>query len=573
MTIKYPFERRNVVMNKKIIGPILLSVLVLASCNLTNTKKRKPHSSTGDTSLTTEDSTSSGTSGGSSSSGGTTSSGSSSTSGSSSSSGTSSTSTDPATPVVTSVTLSSHAESVKQGASVTLTATVVGKNNPSKTVTWTTSNSAVATVSNGVVSVKSGASVGATVKITATSTVTPSVSDYCTITVLSSAASESYTILIYMCGADLESSHTTDEYQGFASSDLREILATPNKPSNVNIVVETGGAKKWASNPGTDANFLQRRHVEGSSLVVDQNATKANMGLSSTLQSFLTWGLQTYPADHTGLIMWNHGGAVSGCCFDENYSKDGLLASEMDSAFKNAFSAAGVSGKLDWIGYDCCIMSYADLASINSQYFKYMVSSQELEAGAGWDYDAWLPTLYTNTSVSTETLLTKICTTFVSENGGSSSYNDQCLSVLNLQNFSSFQTQFESFASGLKSSDWSKISSAYSSSLRFANLSDDYYSTIYGYGLADAKDFLSKASSRGYDTTAASNALDAVLTHSSYGGFYTGAKPCGLDLFVPADNSYYAQVAEDEYGTSDTKLSNWRSFVIANGTFYTDSWY
>ena len=160
--MKYPFERRNDVMNKKIIGPILLSVLVLASCNLTNTKKRKPYNpTTGDTSLTTEDSTSSGTSGGSSSSGGTTSSGSSSTSGSSSSSsGTSSTSTDPATPVVTSVTLSSHAESVKQGASVTLTATVVGKNNPSKTVTWTTSNSSVATVLNGVVSVKSGATVG-----------------------------------------------------------------------------------------------------------------------------------------------------------------------------------------------------------------------------------------------------------------------------------------------------------------------------------------------------------------------------------------------------------------------------
>ena len=557
-------------MNKKIIGPILLSVLVLASCNLTKTSKKKPHgSSSSDTSLTTEESSSSGTSGSSSSSGGTTSSGSSSTSGSSSSSGTSSTSADPATPVVTSVTLSSHTESVKQGASVTLTATVTGKNNPSKTVTWTTSNSGVATVSNGVVSVKSGASVGATVKITATSTVTPSVSDYCTITVLSASTSESYTILIYMCGSSLENDYAYQD-EGLASSDLLEMMDVANQPSNVNIVVETGGSPKWSKTPGISASKNERRYLRNGQFVVDSSTThtKANMGLSSTLSSFLSYGLTKYPADHTGVIMWNHGGAVSGCCTDDNYGGDGIIASEFDAAMKSLNLG---DKKLDWIGYDCCIMSYADLASINSQYFKYMVSSQELESGYGWDYDAWLPTLYNNTSVSTETLLTKICDTFVAENGGTSSNNDQCLSVLNLQSFSGFQTAFESFASGLKSTDWSKISSAYESSLRFADISDDDYYTIYGYGLCDAKDFLSEASSKGYSTSAASTALDSILVHSAYGGFYNSVKPCGLNIFVPADEDY-PQISKSDYGSSDTKLSNWRNFVVANGTFYGGGW-
>ena len=560
-------------MNKKIIGPILLSALVLASCNLTNTKKRKPHSSsTGETSLTTEDSTSSGTSSGSSSSGGTTSSGSSSTSGSSSSSGTSSTSTDPVTPVVTSVTLSSHAESVKQGASVTLTVTVTGKNNPTKTGTWSTSNSSIATVSNGVVSVKSGATVGATCTITARSTVTTSVYDTCTITVLSSGStSESYTILIYMCGSNLESDYADDSrVYGLASSDLREMASVSGMPSNVNIVVETGGAKKWASNPGIDKNYLQRRRLNNGTWELVSNETKANMGLQTTLQNFLSWGLKTYPADHTGVIMWNHGGAVSGCCFDENYSNDGILPSEMGDAVKNALSAAGQSGqKLDWVGYDCCIMSYAELASINAQYFNYQVSSQELETGTGWDYDAWLPALYQNTSISTETLLAGICDSFVDENGGTDdTSNDQCLSVLNLQNFSAFQTAFESFASGLTSTSWSKIKSSYTSALRFADLSD-YGSGEYGYGVADMKDFLTKAGNNGFNTTAASNALANVTVHSSYGGFYNSkSKPCGLDVFVPGDSAYNCQISEDEYGESDTKLTNWRSFCVANGTFY-----
>ena len=530
--------------------------MFLASCTITTpSKKGKKTSSTDDPSTSTTVTSSSGAT--------------STTSGGGSSSGTSSTSIDPDVPVVTNVTLNTHAESVKQGASITLTATVTGKNNPAKTLTWETSNSSYATVSGGTVSVKSTATVGATVTITARSTVTTSVSDSCTITVLSSSASESYTILIYMCGADLESSHTNDEYQGFASNDLREIASTASSlPSNVNIVVETGGASKWASNPGIDKNYLQRRKLNSSGTwEVISNETKASMGLQSTLQSFFTWGLKTYPADHTGVIMWDHGGAASGCCFDENYSNDGILPSEMDGAVKGALSSAGKSSqKLDWIGYDCCIMSYADLASINAQYFKYMVSSQELESGTGWDYDAWLPTLYNNTSVSTETLLTKICTTFVTENGGTSSNNDQCLSVLNLQNFGGFQTAFESFASGLTSSNWSKIKSSYTSSLRFGNISD--YGTEYGYGLADMKDFLSKAANNGFDTSAASSALTSVLVHSSYGGFYSSTKPCGLDIFVPADDDGSPQISEDEYGASDTKLTNWRSFVIENGTFY-----
>ena len=237
-------------MNKKIIGPILLSALMLASCNLISTSKKKPHSHTSgstDTSTTQDDSSGSGSSG----SHGGTSSGSSShggsTSGSSSSSGKTTTTTGTSsssgggqvTPVVTKVTLSSHAESVKQGESVTLTFTVEGKNNPSKTVFWTTSNSSVATVSNGVVSVKSGATVGTTVKITATSTVTPSVSDYCLITVLSASTSESYTILIYMCGSNLESDYASSD-EGLDSSYLLEMIYVANQPENLNIFVETG---------------------------------------------------------------------------------------------------------------------------------------------------------------------------------------------------------------------------------------------------------------------------------------------------------------------------------------------
>lgn len=414
-------------------------------------------------------------------------------------------------------------------------------------------------------------------KPTSTSTSKPTSASTSVPTSVSSSTSSStpsgdkakYTILVYMCGSDLESGYASQN-QGLASSDLKEMLDTANQPDDVNIVIETGGASKWSSNPGVNKNYLQRYHIRNQKLVLDSNQTKANMGLSSTLQSFITWGVQTYPAEKTGLIFWNHGGAVAGCCYDENYSDDSLLASEMASAYQGAFSTLGVD-KLEWVGYDCCIMSYADLAAINSQYFNYMVSSQELESGYGWDYDAWLPTLYSNSSVSTDTLLSKICDTFVSENGGSATNNDQCLSVLDLSKMDTFVTAFDTtFAGSLTSSDWSKLKSTYTSSLRFANISD--YGTEYGYGLADMKDFLTRAkSSYSYNTTAALTALDDVVIHSSYGGFYKSTKPCGLNIFIAADNSSSAQVSKSEYGTDGTLLTNWRNFVVANGTFYSSS--
>ena len=49
---------------------------------------------------------------------------------------------------------------------------------------------------------------------------------------------DTMTILVYMCGADLESEN------GMASSDLKEMV-NANLSDNVNLIVYTGGARKW----------------------------------------------------------------------------------------------------------------------------------------------------------------------------------------------------------------------------------------------------------------------------------------------------------------------------------------
>ena len=62
------------------------------------------------------------------------------------------------------------------------------------------------------------------------------------------------------------------------------------------------------------------------------------MGSQTTLQSFVNWGMEEYPAEKTGLVLWNHGGAFEGCCYDENYSDDALEAQEITAAMENVFT-------------------------------------------------------------------------------------------------------------------------------------------------------------------------------------------------------------------------------------------
>ena len=61
---------------------------------------------------------------------------------------------------------------------------------------------------------------------------------------------DKYTIMVYMCGADLESGYdgysTNTSQAGYATMDLNEILSVSGQPDDVNIIIQTGGAKSWA---------------------------------------------------------------------------------------------------------------------------------------------------------------------------------------------------------------------------------------------------------------------------------------------------------------------------------------
>ena len=125
----------------------------------------------------------------------------------------------------------------------------------------------------------------------------------------------SWAVYWYLCGSDLESEG------GFATVDLNELLEVA-LPENVTVVIETGGAAQW-QNEVIDGSLLQRYVYDSEGLTLVDEQPSASMGDSETLEEFLRFARENYPADRTAVVFWNHGGgSVSGASFDELYDCD-----------------------------------------------------------------------------------------------------------------------------------------------------------------------------------------------------------------------------------------------------------
>ncbi len=192
----------------------------------------------------------------------------------------------------------------------------------------------------------------------------------------STADDGTWTIFVYLCGADLESE------DGAATTDMEEMLYACTEP-NIKFVVQTGGANEWQKY-GISSSKLQRYVISDGTIRLVDELSDANMGDKATFQSFILWGLDKYAASKMGIIFWDHGGgSVSGVCFDEKFD-DSLDLIEIDEALTGVHDK--LSGKFEFIGFDACLMSTIEVANMLVPHANYMVASEELEPGRGWNY-------------------------------------------------------------------------------------------------------------------------------------------------------------------------------------------
>ncbi|SEW27025.1 hypothetical protein SAMN05216413_1773 [Ruminococcaceae bacterium KH2T8] len=208
---------------------------------------------------------------------------------------------------------------------------------------------------------------------------------------------DDWTILVYMCGSNLES-------RSGIASEFIDWMNDETIADGVNVIVETGGSLAWnntdpyfsgdsVQNVTIPANGLGRYKVEHDNVIDLGSAPAASMGSARTLSDFISWGASEYPAQKYMFVMWDHGFAEPYGCMehDEVFYDDGNggTVNSFDQTVgddlyndclyldevRTGFMEGGVH--FDLIAFNTCLTASIEVASAVAPYGDYMVASQE----------------------------------------------------------------------------------------------------------------------------------------------------------------------------------------------------
>lgn len=325
------------------------------------------------------------------------------------------------------------------------------------------------------------------------------------------------TLMIYMCGSNLESGH------GAASTDIEEMKASGLKSRDVTVLLMTGGSSQWSQGYDPAQCLIHELGPRGTRIVWRSEAL--SMGSPDTLTQLLRFGAETYPAENYALILWDHGGGpAEGLCWDELFSLDQLSVPELSQAIRQA----ELPKKLSWIGFDACLMASLEVASAVEPYAEYMIASQETEPSTGWNY-GFLGSL--GDACDGASVGRRVIDDFMAENEGSADV--VTLSCIDLKRVSAavgaVQAYFEDNGPYLAGEAFDTVSLLRNEAFAFGEGVRDMGES--GYDLVDAVDLLSRLS-RIADGQRAETALQDAVVYSRS----NADRAHGLTLYHPYIN-------------------------------------
>ena len=275
---------------------------------------------------------------------------------------------------------------------------------------------------------------------------------------------DTVTIMVFMCGADLESR------SGMATRDIMEMAKADL--SNINLIIYTGGASKWNNRVISNQVNQIYRVKDGGLERLEQNAGTGAMTNPDTLSSFIKYCAAKFPADRNELIFWDHGGGtISGYGYDEKNQRAGSMNL---TGINKALKDGGV--KFDMIGFDTCLMATTENALMLTGYGDYMVASEESEPGIGWYYTDWLTKFNRNTSMDTVEIGKNIVDDFITTCASQCRGQKATLSVVDLAELQmTLPIPLNTFSKGttqlIKNNQYKVVSDARNTSREFAQSS------------------------------------------------------------------------------------------------------
>lgn len=172
----------------------------------------------------------------------------------------------------------------------------------------------------------------------------------------------------------------------------------------------------------TQDNDLQRVNSEQ---LMDLG--EVNMADGNSLVDFVTWAIETFPADKHVLIMSDHGMGWPGGWSDPapggsantniplaSRLGDELYLMELDDALGEIRAQTGLE-QFELIGMDACLMGHLEVFSALQPHARYAVASQEVEPALGWAYTGFLQELAQNPDMTGADLGKFIVDSYINE--------------------------------------------------------------------------------------------------------------------------------------------------------------
>lgn len=345
---------------------------------------------------------------------------------------------------------------------------------------------------------------------------------------------DTVTIMVYICAADLESEN------GAATSDIMEMLKA-DIGSNVNLVLFTGGTRKWQNN-AISSDYNQIYQIKDGELFrLEKNFGNKTMTKPDTLAEFIQYCGKKFPANRNMLILWDHGGgSVEGYGYDEKNANSGAMNL---AAIKSALKKGGET--FDIIGFDACLMATVETGLTLSDYADYMIASEETEDSTGWYYTGWLNELGNNTSIASVDLGKVIADDFVRTTSQNSPGIGSTLSVTDLAELSTtVPAKMQAFGKkvsaqidreGNNDDSYSTVAKARSKSREFGE--------SYQTDQVDAVDFAKKLGTD--EGMAFADAVLGAVKYNKVSRNMTNAY--GLSIYFPYSNYQYASAVGSVY--------------------------
>lgn len=354
------------------------------------------------------------------------------------------------------------------------------------------------------------------------------------------------TVMLYMCGTDLQSA---------CLEDIEE-MCRAELGDEVRLTVLAGGAKEWDDDRFSGGR-LNLFSIDSRGMSEITPWGKGNMGDPATLVSFVQYARRNSPAEQTMLIFWDHGGGSQyGMCFDEVYDDDCLTLSEIDQAFA-ALRRADPDFRLNIVGMDACLMAGFEVAAVCAPYADYLVASQELEPGIGWHYTPWLNALAAQPAMDAESLCLSIVDAYCAACRAEDPNDSFTLSAVRLSAMEPLTAAIEELAAGLsdalESGRLNTISRMHSRMHIFGSFADQ------ASDMVDLQAVIELGAQ--FNPEAAQKAAYAL----SKAVLVSGVSPsvptaCGLSAFLPLNDREYLDEILPGY-QADGKYPGYTAFI------------